>query len=102
MNARFTALFVAITLLVPSIGQAGEAVGTAKARGDYGNFQSQGSVTRSAGRSRPTYRYSAPVVREALARRSAKRPRRAVASLKGLPQRSAPIRPRSPARIPCR
>jgi hypothetical protein len=62
MNARnLTALFVAITLLVPSLGHAGQAVGTAKARGDFRSFnQAQQSVARSVTRSRPVYRYSAP------------------------------------------
>jgi hypothetical protein len=69
MNAKFTALFVAITLLAPSFSQAGQAIGTAKARGDYGNYQSQGSTPRWANQARSNYRnsaprYSAPVVRE--------------------------------------
>jgi hypothetical protein len=74
MNAKFTALFVSLTLIAPNIGVAGQPIGTAKARGDFGNYQSQGSSPRWAAQARsnnrysaPRYsapRYSAPVVRE--------------------------------------
>ena len=65
MNAKFTALFVAITLLAPSLSHAGQPIGTAKARGDFRPYsQAQRSDARSVTRSRPAYRYSAPVVRE--------------------------------------
>jgi hypothetical protein len=61
MNTKFTALFVALTLFAPSFALAGQALGTAKARGDYRPYwQAQQSVTRQVRRSRPTYRYSAP------------------------------------------
>jgi hypothetical protein len=61
MNAKFTALFVAITLLAPNFGQAGQPIGTAKARGDYrGFYQSQTQRSRSVARSQPAYRYSTP------------------------------------------
>lgn len=61
MNAKFTALFVAITLFAPMLAQAGEAIGPAKARGDYrGFYQSQTQRSRSVTRSRPAYRYSTP------------------------------------------
>jgi hypothetical protein len=61
MNAKFTALFVTITLFAPMLAQAGEAIGPAKARGDYrGFYQSQTQRSRSVARSRPAYRYSTP------------------------------------------
>ena len=70
MNARnLTALFVAITLFVPSLGHAGQALGTAKARGDFRPFsQSQQSVARSVRQSRPASRYSAPQSAPVIAR----------------------------------
>lgn len=62
MNARKVFLLVlAISLVGPSVGQAGQAVGTAKARGDFRSYsQAQQSVARSVRRSQPAYRYSAP------------------------------------------
>jgi hypothetical protein len=61
MNAKFTALFVAMTLFAPILAQAGEPIGPAKARGDYrGFYQSQTQRGRSVTRSRPAYRYSTP------------------------------------------
>lgn len=61
MNAKFTALFVALTLFAPMLAQAGDAIGPAKARGDYrGFYQSQTQRSRSVTRSRPAYRYSTP------------------------------------------
>lgn len=61
MNAKFTALFVTLTLIAPSFGVAGEPIGPAKARGDYrGFYQSQTQRSRSVARSRPAYRYSTP------------------------------------------
>lgn len=62
MNARKVFLLVlAISLVGPSVGQAGQALGTAKARGDFRPYgQAQQSVSRSVRRSQPAYRYSAP------------------------------------------
>ena len=62
MNARKVFLLIlAISLVGPSFGQAGEALGTAKARGDFRPYsQAQQSATRSVRRSQPAYRYSAP------------------------------------------
>ncbi len=62
MNARkIFLLILAIGLVIPSVGQAGQALGPAKARGDFRPFsEAQQSATRSPRRSRPTYRYSAP------------------------------------------
>ncbi len=62
MNAsKLIALFLAISVMAPSLGQAGQALGTAKARGDFRSYsQAQRSVARSVTRSRPAYRYSAP------------------------------------------
>lgn len=62
MNARnLSALFVALALVAPSLSQAGEAIGPAKARGDYrGFYQSQTQGSPSVARSRPAYRYSTP------------------------------------------
>jgi hypothetical protein len=61
MNAKFTALLVAMTLFTPMLAQAGEAIGPAKARGDYrGFYQSQTQRGRSVTRSRPAYRYGTP------------------------------------------
>ena len=63
MNARKVFLLIlAISLVGPSVGQAGEALGTAKARGD---FQALSQANRSIDslrvrRSQPAYRYSAP------------------------------------------
>lgn len=65
MNAgRSVTLFVALALLVPSIGHAREGLGTAKARRDYYSFQPQRSANCLIVRSRSTYQYSVPVVRE--------------------------------------
>jgi hypothetical protein len=61
MNAKFTALFVALILVVPSLAQAGQPLGTAKARGDYRPYwEAQQSVNRSVRRSRPAYRNTVP------------------------------------------
>jgi hypothetical protein len=62
MSARKVFLLIlSISLVGPSIGQAGQAPGTAKARGDFRPYsQAQQSVTRSVRRSQPAYRYSAP------------------------------------------
>jgi hypothetical protein len=60
MNAKFTALFVTLTLIAPNLGLAGQPIGTAKARGDFGNYQSQGSSPRWAAQARSNNRYSAP------------------------------------------
>lgn len=62
MNVRKVFLLVlAISLVGPSVGHAGQALGTAKARGDFRPYsQAQQSVTRSVRRSQPAYRYSAP------------------------------------------
>lgn len=69
MNAKFTTLFVAIALLAPSLGQAGQTLGTAKARGDFRPFaEANRSTARSVTRSRPVYRYSAPQSASAIVR----------------------------------
>ncbi len=62
MNARKVFLAVlAISLVGPSVGQAGQALGTAKARGDFRPYsQAQQSASRGVRRSQPAYRYSAP------------------------------------------
>jgi hypothetical protein len=62
MSTRKVFLLVLVVSLVgPSAGQAGQALGTAKARGDFRPYsQAQQSVTRNVRRSRPAYRYSAP------------------------------------------
>lgn len=62
MNARKSfVLFLAVSLLGTSIGQADQAIGTAKARGDFRSYnQAQRSAARCVTRSRPAYRYSAP------------------------------------------
>jgi hypothetical protein len=62
MNAsKLIALFLAISVMAPSVVQAGQALGTAKARGDFRPFaEANRSVGRSVTRSRPVYRYSAP------------------------------------------
>jgi hypothetical protein len=62
MNARKVFLLIlAISLIGPSVGQAGQAIGTAKARGDFRPFaEANRSTARSVTRSRPVYRYSAP------------------------------------------
>jgi len=69
MNAKLTALFVALTLIAPSFAEAGQPLGTAKARGDYRPYwQSQQSVARPVRRSRPAYRYYAPTGESAVVR----------------------------------
>jgi hypothetical protein len=61
MNVKFTTLFVAIALLAPSLGQAGQALGTAKSRGDFRPFaEVNPSTSRIVARSRPVYRSTAP------------------------------------------
>ncbi len=62
MNTLKVFCFVfASTLLVLSVGQAREAVGPAKTRGDYRTFsESQKPETHRVRRSQPSYRYSAP------------------------------------------
>lgn len=61
MNAKLTALFAALILVVPSLAQAGQPLGTAKARGDFRPFAEANRPTaRSVTRSRPAYRFYAP------------------------------------------
>jgi hypothetical protein len=52
-----------MTLVAPSLAQAGQPLGTAKARGDYRPYwQAQQSTSLSVRRSQPAYRYEAPVI----------------------------------------
>lgn len=63
MNAsKLVALFLAIGMLGTTVVQAGEALGPAKARGDFRPFS---EAQQPVSRSRSIYRYRAPVARTA-------------------------------------
>ncbi len=67
MNAsKVFALVLASSLVGPSAGQAGQAIGPAKARGDVRPFsQTQQSADCYVRRTQPAYRYSAPQTAQA-------------------------------------
>ena len=72
MNARKSiALFIVFSLLGMNAMQAGQPLGTAKARGDYRSYS---QAQQSGSRARPAYRYSAPIVRSTPAIRAEQAP----------------------------